>query len=47
MSEEFHSEHLGDRTYSNKMITPIAQLNDTGKSLFNRSSKSNGGNRNK
>ena len=32
--KEFHTETIGDRADSDKMITPIAQLNDTGKSLF-------------
>ena len=32
--KEFHTETIGDSADSNKMITPIAQLNDTGKSLF-------------
>ena len=35
--KEFHTETIGDRADSDKMITPIAQLNDTGKSLFNES----------
>ena len=32
--KEFHTETIGDSADSDKMITPIAQLNDTGKSLF-------------
>ena len=35
--KEFHTETIGDRADIDKMITPIAQLNDTGKSLFNES----------
>ena len=35
--KEFHTETIGDSADSDKMITPIAQLNDTGKSLFNES----------
>jgi hypothetical protein len=32
--KEFHTETIGSASDSNKMITPIAQLNDTGKSLY-------------
>ena len=33
-AKEFHTETIGSAADINKMITPIAQLNDTGKSLY-------------